>query len=129
MARTPVTANTCRERRPRIDRPPWFELSGPTATLAFLASFQELSELPIACNERDRRSSHPPNRHPLRHLPPPKAPRGVVVDDADRLHPSVDDRRADELEAAPLQLLRDARGQLRLARKSAPVPPQHLAAG
>ena len=37
----------------------------------------------------------------------PKAFQRVIVDDADGLHPGVGDRRPDELEAAPLQFLRD----------------------
>jgi len=32
----------------------------------------------------------------------------MVVDDADGLHPGINDRRADELEAAALQLLGDS---------------------
>src|SRR6185369_17790505 len=39
---------------------------------------------------------------------------GMVVDDADRLHPGIDNRWPDEFEASPLHLLRDRRRQRRL---------------
>src|SRR5665213_2099018 len=42
---------------------------------------------------------------PLRGMAP-KAVERMVVDDADRLHPRVDDHRADELESARLQFAR-----------------------
>src|SRR5882672_5128149 len=59
----------------------------------------------------------------------PKAARGVVVHDAHRLHPRVDDRWADELEAAALHLLRDLLRQRRRRDHCAAVALQHLAPG
>jgi len=48
----------------------------------------------------------------------------VIVDDADGLHPGVDDCRADELEAAPLQVLGDPFGELGLRGHGNPVAAQ-----
>src|SRR5215468_1984495 len=53
----------------------------------------------------------------------------VVVDDADRLQPGIDDGRPDELEAAALQLLGDALRQRRRGDPASPVILHHLAAG
>lgn len=41
----------------------------------------------------------------------PKAPCGMIVDHANRLHPGVGDGRPDKLEAAPLQFLRNHLGE------------------
>src|SRR5207248_5015311 len=44
-------------------------------------------------------------------LIPPETVDGVVIDDADSLHPRVDDGRAHELESPAFQVLRDCRGE------------------
>src|SRR5437773_5968727 len=54
---------------------------------------------------------------------------GMVVDDADRLQPGIDDGRPDELEAAALQLLGDALGERRGGDPALPVALHHLAIG
>src|SRR5262245_22223626 len=61
----------------------------------------------------------------------PEAARVVVVDDADRLHERVDDRRPDESEAAALQLLAERVGELRARwqRAAAGAALDGLAAG
>ena len=46
-----------------------------------------------------------------------KAVDGMAVDDANGLHPGIDDGGADELESAALQLLRGPFGERGLGRK------------
>src|ERR1700744_1025221 len=59
----------------------------------------------------------------------PETTERVIVDDAHRLHPGVGNGRADELEAAFLEILRDRHRQRRLRMHRASVTTQHLAVG
>src|SRR5712692_3954393 len=50
----------------------------------------------------------------------------MIIDDADSLHPGVDDGRANELESPALQVLRDDRRERGLRWKRPPRTPHHL---
>src|SRR5476649_44279 len=83
---------------------------------------------------RPRRWCERPSRcgvraSPLFDLRAPEAAGRMIVDDTDRLHPRVDDRRSDELEAATLHLLGDLLGQERRHHSAMTVPFEHLAVG
>src|SRR5882762_5596645 len=61
-----------------------------------------------------------------RHLRPPKTGGQMVVDHSDRLHGGVHDGRADETEAAKLQVLSDRVGQRRAGRHLLHASPEVL---
>ena len=54
---------------------------------------------------------------------------GVVVDDAHRLHPGVDDGGADELETPTFHFFGDLLGQRRSNQAAVAVPRRHLVLG
>src|SRR6478735_521536 len=108
-----TTAFTISHRSPRASRP---RSSGWPSAMA-------------GCG-RERRTRHQHSRDPgrvdtrstvTRDLIASKTPEGVIVDDADGLHPGVDDGGADELEPASLHFLRDRLGGRRLRRKRSSI--------
>src|SRR5205085_5129552 len=60
---------------------------------------------------------------------PAEAARLVIVDDADRLQPGMNDGRTDELEAAAPEILRDDFGERRLRGQADTVTADHVTAG
>src|SRR5262249_20441164 len=89
----------------RIGEFPWIAGSSPAMTLGAGRGSSLLS--------RPSPSARPAAGRLFPDLVSAEAAGAVVIGDADGLHPGIHDRRADELEAAPLQLLRDPLGERR----------------